>query len=115
MHDNGLEANVRSYSAVIDACAKAGQEEEAEEVYKRMLKDGVAPSIVTLTSLSKAHARFGNWQRVESIMNELHVHGLKMNEYFLCNLLSAYANAKPQAQAERAVQQLRNAVQLGLK
>jgi len=115
MHDNGYEANVRSYSAVIDACAKAGQYAEAEEVYKRMLNDGVAPTIVTLTSLSKAHARSGNWQRVESIMNEFHIHGLKMNEYFLCNLLCAYANAKPQPEAERAANALRKAVQLGLK
>ena len=73
MHENGIEANVRSYSAVIDACAKAGQAEKAEEVYNRMLKDGVAPTIVTLTSLSKAHARLGNWQRVELIMGELQV------------------------------------------
>merc|ERR1719171_1483632 len=115
MTDNGMEANVRSYSTVIDACAKAGQDAKAEEVYRTMLKEGVAPTIVTLTSLSKAHARNGNWQRVESIMGQLHIHGLQMNEYFLCNLLSAYANAKPQPQSERAVQQLCKAVQLGLR
>merc|ERR1719265_2307317 len=115
MQSSGLEANVRSYSAVIDACAKVGQHAKAEEVYAGMLKDGVTPTIVTLTSLSKAHARLGNWKRIEAIKDELHTHGIQMNEYFLCNLLSAYANAKPQPQSERAVKAFRDAVQMGLK
>jgi pentatricopeptide repeat protein len=124
MRTNGMHADVRSYSALIDACAKADEKDpdnghfhvaKADDIYAKMLAVGLDPSIVTLTIISKMHARRGNWRRIESIMHELDHFGLKMNEYFLANLLSAYAYAEPVPEAERAVNQFYKAYDNGLK
>merc|ERR1719321_1974152 len=103
---SGSESTVRSYTAVIEGWAKNGNTAKAEEVFNEMSMNNIEPTVVTFTSLAKAYARRGKYQRVESIMDELRSAGLGMNTYFLCGLLTAYANARPVPRA-RAEQMFR--------
>merc|ERR1719388_265379 len=95
MIDDGIEPDVVSYSAVIDACARASDSEKAKSIFSLMSSKGVKPSIVTFTSLSRPFARRGNYQEVENFMREMEAMGLTINEYFVNVLLGAYNNAQP--------------------
>merc|ERR1711964_634203 len=86
----------------------------AEQKFQEMLSAGIAPSIVTFTSLSKPYVRAGDWIRMERMMQELEEYRVPVNEFFLCNILSAYANAKPHPEAQRADAAFRRAVANGL-
>jgi pentatricopeptide repeat protein len=97
----GLDANVRSYTAVIEGWAKMGNATKANEAFKEMLGHGIQPTVVTFTSLSKPLAKRGDWKKVEGLLDQLRSCGLEPNEYFLCGMLNAYANAQPQ-QCQRA-------------
>merc|ERR1719231_827995 len=88
----------------IDAYCKASMVQRAEELFAEMCETGIAPTIVTYTSLARPYAKQGNWVHVESLKEQMARHGVKPNAFFLCSLLTAYANASPKegARAERA-------------
>jgi len=102
--------NVRSYSTVIEGWAKAGDAARAEMVFRRMLDQGVDPNVVTYTSLGKVYAKKGNFKRVEELMVDMLANGFGANEYFMCGLFTAYANAFPPEPA-RAEQAFRTALE----
>jgi len=54
MRQYGIVANVRIYSAAINACARAGRLEEAKAVFLHSQKAGVRPNVVLYTSLIHA-------------------------------------------------------------
>jgi len=110
MDKAGVQPNVRSYSSIIDACCKTSQVQRAEELFAEMCEMGITPTIVTYTSLARPHAKQGDWRRVEALKEQMARHGVKPNAFFLCGLLTAYANASPKesARAEREFTQTVN-------
>jgi pentatricopeptide repeat domain-containing protein 1 len=50
----GCERSVITYSALINACEKAGQWELALQLFERMQQEGIAPNTVTYNSLITA-------------------------------------------------------------
>ena len=69
-----IEANVVSYSAMVDACAKAGEPALAEKWHHAMLEKGIAPNAHSFSVLINAWAkvdrvtvRWGGWQGVTHI------------------------------------------------
>merc|ERR1719478_125208 len=114
MRTMGVEPNVRSFSAVIDACCKGNQVNRAEAVFVEMRAAGIAPSVVTYTALARPYAQRGNWERVEALKDLMTQHGVRMNAFFLCGLLTAYANASPKERS-RAEAEFRRALWSGVQ
>merc|ERR1719460_3193669 len=111
----GVEANARSFSPVIDACCKApNQLHRAEELFKEMCAAGIAPTVVTYTSLARPCAQKGDWRRVEALRDQMEKQGVKSNAFFLCGLLTAYANASPK-ECDKAEREFKRAVRNGVK
>ena len=52
MLEEGEAPNAITYRALISACEKGRQPEQALKVFKRMLEHGVVPSAITYNSLS---------------------------------------------------------------
>ncbi|CAE7302254.1 unnamed protein product, partial [Symbiodinium pilosum] len=74
MIENDLHPEVPAFNAAINACAKASPPSPSAAVfiYQSMLKRGLQPTIVTFTSLARAHlhARCASLKTVRSSMNE---------------------------------------------
>jgi len=74
----------------------------------------IAPTVVTYTSMARPYAQKGNWRRVEALRDQMEKQGVKGNSFFLCGLLSAYANACPR-ESGRAECEFKRAVRCGVK
>merc|ERR1719335_791540 len=109
-----MEPEVVSFSAVIDACGRAGHTDRARRIFDRLLALGVRPTIVTYTSLARPFARRGDFEKVEQIHADALASGVTPNEYFLNVQLSAYTHALP-PQPARAEAALREALGRGIK
>ena len=48
LHTQGIEANVHTYSALMNVCIKANELDLAEDVYKQMVDEGCIPNLVWL-------------------------------------------------------------------
>jgi pentatricopeptide repeat protein len=114
MYDAGLEVDVVSYSAVIDACSRCNDGTRARAVFDKMKAHGVKPSIITYTSLARPFARQGDVAAVEAIHQEMRTQGFRMNDYFLNVVLVACASARPRNCA-KAEQIFREAVSEGVR
>jgi len=115
MQTQGVMPNVVCYNSVIDACAKAGCPGRAEAWLNRLCKaarteyKSVGPGRcgtrgrteqLTVTrhafvTASQAYALKGQWQDVQRILGVMQQGGIKMDEFCLTVLLSAYWRAKP--------------------
>merc|ERR1719313_2622361 len=71
----------------------------------------ITPTIVTFTSLARPYAQKGNWKRVQALRDKM---GIKSNAFFLCGLLTAYANATPK-ESDQAEREFKRAVRDGVK
>merc|ERR1719375_876404 len=114
MAKSGVEPNVRPFSAVIDACCKSFQLRRAEELFEEMCSKKITPTIVTYTSLARPYAQKGNWKRVEALRDQMEEQGVRSNAFFLCGLLTAYANASPK-ECDKAEREFKRVVQNGVK
>jgi pentatricopeptide repeat domain-containing protein 1 len=63
MLDAGVEANVVSYNAVINACAKAGEQVQAEAWLSRMTNAGVQPNAISYNAVLDACAKSGDSEK----------------------------------------------------
>merc|ERR1719160_1221654 len=61
MQQSGCELTPASFNTMINTCAKCGDLPGAER-----WEAGIAPTIVTYTSLACPHSKQGDWQRVEA-------------------------------------------------
>jgi len=102
------------YCSAIDACFKSGDSKRAAQLFQRMKANGVRPTVSSYVALARPFAHAGDWQEVERLQGELTADGLSMNEYFLYQMLTAFANAKP-LQSLRAKALFREARNEGLK
>ena len=59
MEKDGLKANLISYNAMIDACAKTGAVEKAEFWLRTMLSGGVEADVVSYSSTIDACSKAG--------------------------------------------------------
>ena len=54
MKQKGVVPNVITYNALISACEKGKQPEQAMEVFKAMQQQGVVPDVITYSALISA-------------------------------------------------------------
>merc|ERR550514_1772243 len=66
-----------SFGPVIHAWGTAGKPERAQAIFDRMQAAGVRGSVVIYSSLARPHARKGNWQEVESILEAMEKDGIQ--------------------------------------
>ena len=62
--DPTLKPNIVTYNILVDACGKAGQAEQVEELMGVMRRQGIEPDGITLTALIHAYGRSGMVGRV---------------------------------------------------
>jgi len=114
MEDAGVEINVDVYSSVIAACGMFGDEDRAIRAFHQMQRNGIRPCADAYSSLAQPFACRGDWQKVELLLSEMTTAGIGMDNSFLCVLLFAYGNAKPQ-ERERAETATRSSVAAGVQ
>jgi pentatricopeptide repeat protein len=76
----GIAANVRLYSAAINACGRAGRLEEAVAVFDRSQRAGVRPNVVLYTSLIHACQVAGDVDAATHYLQEM----VRLNEALNC-------------------------------
>ena len=54
MQDAGLQPDVISFSAVIDACAKQGEAAKAEEWLSKMQAAGLQPNVISYSAATSS-------------------------------------------------------------
>lgn len=70
MQRSGVEANVYTYTTLIDACAVVDKCDLAFRVFAHMRRHAAAPpNVKTMTSLVKACARQGQWERAMAVLD----------------------------------------------
>merc|ERR1719359_1154001 len=70
-----LEADIKgdtiSYTAMINACARCGDVQKAEDWLVKMLEDGVEPNVITFNAVIAACAKKGDGHRAESWLKKM--------------------------------------------
>ena len=62
-----MRPNVVSYNTVLSCLAKARRRRQAQELFKKMLKQGVRPTVTTVGALIHGHARMGDLETVRAL------------------------------------------------
>ncbi|KAK3236900.1 hypothetical protein CYMTET_52988 [Cymbomonas tetramitiformis] len=100
------------YNAVISACAQQGQRERAAEVFATMKVDGVAPDVITFSSLINAYSHGGRWEEAFTTFSELmQTPGVSPNAYTFTTLITACRRGR---QYERALEVFETSRALGV-
>lgn len=92
--DEGGEATVVSYGAILDACAKFPQALKAREWHERMVARGVAPNEHTFTALITALANCGYFKEALQVLQSMTHFGLLGDAVTFSSLLAACAKAR---------------------
>jgi len=79
MDEVGVQANVVSYSAVIDACARVGNADGAEKWLAKMLSVGVEANTQSYSAVINACAKANNPERAESWLKKMAAAGLEVD------------------------------------
>jgi pentatricopeptide repeat protein len=73
MHAAGCQANVVTYTGIIDAFGKARRYEEMERVWTDMKAQGVKPDLSAFIAIIGAYGRGGLYKRMEARFHDLQV------------------------------------------
>ena len=92
--DEGGEATVVSYGAILDACAKFPHALKAGEWHERMLERGIAPNERTFTALITALANCGYFKDALQILESMPYHGVNGDAITFTSFLEACAKAR---------------------
>jgi pentatricopeptide repeat protein len=71
MEAAGIEANVHTFAAMIDGCARAGQLPKAFGVYGIMISKNVKPDRVIFNTLINACGRAGAVERAFDVLSDM--------------------------------------------
>jgi len=79
MIENGVQPNAHSFSAVINACAKAGDVITATQYLAQMQQAGVSADVVVFSSVLDACAKAGNTDRAKQVFQQMRASGIQPN------------------------------------
>ena len=90
MFTNDMEPDTPDFNSAINACATADppSPSAAMYVYEQMLKKDLQPSIITFTSLVRAHDR-ARCSKIEALLSEMKTTGIEPNKVFAEAFISA--------------------------
>ncbi|EFJ17144.1 hypothetical protein SELMODRAFT_115078, partial [Selaginella moellendorffii] len=94
MESVGVEANLLTYGAIIDGCARTGELAKAFGIYRIMLSKKIKPDRVIFNSLINACGRSGAVKRAFEVFTELKSESLiNPNHVTMCSLIDACSKA----------------------
>lgn len=96
MQHDGIQPNVHTYTTLMNAYARVGNREQAEDVLLRMTQAKCMPNVFTFTVLINAYARAGDVEGAENVLKRMKAQGVEPNLMSYNTLLTAM-----QKQAER--------------
>merc|ERR1719375_1689298 len=71
MKAEGVQCNTVSFNTMIDANARTGRMDRAEELFQEMEKTGIAPDIITFSTLVKGYCQYGDIDKGFAVLNDM--------------------------------------------
>jgi len=104
----GFPADVIIYNTILDGCVQRDRFAQADEMYERLLSDGVTPSNFTLTVLIKRYGREGKVQKAFDIANSVPAtYGFSMNTQTATCLVSCCLTNKQLPRALKVFEKMK--------
>merc|ERR1719353_1463646 len=108
MLEEGIRGDTISYTAMINACARVGDADKAEEWLVRMLKDGVEPNVITFNAVIAACAKKGCGDRTEMWLNKMKRAGVPPNSFSYNSAAKPFVTTGDWKKVEQLMTDLRN-------
>ncbi|GAX82650.1 hypothetical protein CEUSTIGMA_g10076.t1 [Chlamydomonas eustigma] len=112
MRERGVERNVHTYSALMNACIKANEAELAQYVFKQMEEEHVSPNLVTYNILADVYEKGGNWVQAVELLAVLEKSGVRADARTFNTIISACNKA---GQPEPAIAVYNHMINAGVK
>merc|ERR1719263_1136 len=109
MLENGVEANVQSYSAVVSAFAKAGDTSGSERWLVKMLESGIRGDTISYTAMINACAQTGDVQKAEAWLVKMLEDGVEPNVVTFNAVIVACAKKGQGQRAENWLEKMKRA------
>ncbi|KAJ8633741.1 hypothetical protein MRB53_027077 [Persea americana] len=93
LSEESFGANIRDYSRLIDAHAKANRIKDAERILHKMIEKGIEPDILTSTILVHMYSVAGNLDRAKDAFEKLRSQGFQPDMKVYNSMIMAYVNA----------------------
>merc|ERR1719161_881022 len=107
MLDKGMTPNAVTFSAMIDACAKASDPAGAELWHNRMVEAGIEASQHSFGSVISAFAKAGDADKAELWLNRMDELGIEPDVVAFSSVIDACSKADDAERAERVFQRMR--------
>merc|ERR1719487_530553 len=104
----GVEANTQSYSAVINACAKANNPERAESWLKKMAAAGLEVDVVSYSAVIDACGRSNNCEKAREVFQAMLDKGIKPSIVTWTSYARPFARRGDVQEVEKIMTQMRN-------
>merc|ERR1719231_737633 len=107
MLEEGIRGDTISYTAVINACAKAGDVKRAEHWLVQMLKDGVEPNIITFNAVISACTKDGQGDLAMHWLDKMKRAGVAPNSFSYNSAARSFATSGDYRKVEQLMESLR--------
>ncbi|KAG0368319.1 hypothetical protein BGZ54_002196 [Gamsiella multidivaricata] len=92
MRKQGLEPLEDTYSAIIDAHAKAGNLREAQRAYQEVLAADLTPTDTTFGPMVEAVGKMGDYDMTRQLVEQMNAVGVPSNEYTFSAFLQSMSH-----------------------
>lgn len=107
MLEHEVEPNVVSFSAMIDACAKAGDLPRAKQWHGRMVEQGVPPNAHIFSAMINACAKVGDLDAAGQYLQQMEQAGVPADVVVYSSVLNACATVGDAERAKQVFEQMR--------
>merc|ERR1719473_973181 len=101
MLQKGVQPNAHSFSAVINACAKAGDIQSAIRWLDKMEDAGIAADVVVYSTVLDACAKVGDADRSAQVFKQMVANGIRPNVVSYASLARPFAHNGNYQEVER--------------
>jgi len=108
MHAAGIRGDTISYTAMINACGRAGDVTRAEQWLERMLEAGAQPNVITFNAVVSACAKAGAGPRCEQWIEKMIRSGVKPNSFTYNSAAKPYLAKGNYTKVESLINDMRN-------
>jgi len=106
MLENGIQPNPHSFSAVINACAKAGDVASATEYLEQMEGAGVPADVVVYSSVLDACGKAGDTDVSRKVFKRMRARGVRPNVVAYASMARPFAHHGDWREVEHLSQQM---------
>merc|ERR1719446_74511 len=108
MLESGVQPNAHSFSAVINACAKAGDILAATRWLDKMDEVGIAADVVVYSTVLDACAKVGDAERSAQVFKQMRSNGIRPNVVSYASLARPFAHRGDFHEVERLLDEMRS-------